>query len=697
MNRVESLLRTPFSQLPLEQKLEVKRLGPYQPRNCPLIQSYAGGKRTRAFSSAHFDKNEWLTYGEDKNALFCFYCLLFDSAGTGSSGSCWNKIGYRDLKHLSERLKTHQKSQVHMASAVKYKLFGRVNVMSQLNESYRVSVCKHNELVDKNRHVLSRVIDAIKFIGVHELPLRGHDEKECSLNRGVFLDLIKYTASIDSILREHLDTATVAKGTSKTIQNDVLDSIYHIYLQHLFTEIVDAEFLSIQSDETTDITCLSQLVVIFRFTKFGMPVERFHSFVAVDDRTAVGISYVLKKTLQPYSVESKLIAQTYDGAAVMSGSRHSVQVLMKEVYPHAHFLHCYAHQLNLVVKKMCLGISSVKIFFANLSGFSSFFSVSPKRSDLLRDICKHRLPRCVSTRWNFQSRVVQRVSESRVELLECFSVIESSPVWDDTSIREAAGLKRLLEDEEFLFFLKLFCDIFMHVDTLYSTFQSRMADGTTAQLCIAHFCEAISHIRANVHFAGDTALLRRGISVQNLLVAAYECCDILMSQIQHRLNSDQLVTFALLNPRNFPAYKIHFPSGLLRSVPRYYPMIDIARLESELTCLYSNTSFSEIKTTSELSKFLVENSLSINFATVTSFLNIILTTPISSAESERSFSTLKRIKTFLRNRMGQDRLNALAVLSIHNDVVLGIPDFNKLVIEHFANKKSRRAQYLYKT
>ena len=166
-----------------------------------------------------------------------------------------------------------------------------------------------------------------------------------------------------------------------------------------------------------------------------------------------------------------------------------------------------------------------------------------------------------------------------------------------------------------------------------------------------------------------------------------------MSQIQHRLNSDQLVTFALLNPRNFPAYKIHFPSGLLRSVPRYYPMIDIARLESELTCLYSNTSFSEIKTTSELSKFLVENSLSINFATVTSFLNIILTTPISSAESERSFSTLKRIKIFLRNRMGQDRLNALAVLSIHNDVVLGKAGRNFLYgisPKHFLSLRKRR-------
>ena len=41
--------------------------------------------------------------------------------------------------------------------------------------------------------------------------------------------------------------------------------------------------------------------------------------------------------------------------------------------------------------------------------------------------------------------------------------------------------------------------------------------------------------------------------------------------------------------------------------------------------------------------------------------NIVLITPVATAESERCFSTLKRIKTCLRNAMGQDRPNALAL------------------------------------
>ena len=51
------------------------------------------------------------------------------------------------------------------------------------------------------------------------------------------------------------------------------------------------------------------------------------------------------------------------------------------------------------------------------------------------------------------------------------------------------------------------------------------------------------------------------------------------------------------------------------------------------------------------------------FSETVALLNILITTPMTTAEAERCFSTLKRIKTFLRNAMGQELLNALAMLS----------------------------------
>ena len=92
----------------------------------------------------------------------------------------------------------------------------------------------------------------------------------------------------------------------------------------------------------------------------------------VEDRSAVGISEVLQNILRLYNVREKLIAQTYDRVKVMSGSRNGVQALIKREYRKAHFLHCYVHQLNLVLKGMCSDIALAGISFANVSIFSSF-------------------------------------------------------------------------------------------------------------------------------------------------------------------------------------------------------------------------------------------------------------------------------------------------------------------------------------
>ncbi|KAL7826423.1 hypothetical protein AOLI_G00316320 [Acnodon oligacanthus] len=70
---------------------------------------------------------------------------------------------------------------------------------------------------------------------------------------------------------------------------------------------------------------------------------------------------------------------------------------------------------------------------------------------------------------------------------------------------------------------------------------------------------------------------------------------------------------------------------------------------------------------------------------------ILITTPMTTAEAERCFSTLKRMKTFLRNSVTQDRLNALALLSVERRPVTEMTDFNRRGIEKFAGQKERRA------
>jgi len=52
----------------------------------------------------------------------------------------------------------------------------------------------------------------------------------------------------------------------------------------------------------------------------------------------------------------KIIAQSYDGASVMSGHLHGIQSKIKDLYPCAIYTHCMAHRLNLVVVDMCKNI-----------------------------------------------------------------------------------------------------------------------------------------------------------------------------------------------------------------------------------------------------------------------------------------------------------------------------------------------------
>ncbi|KAJ4927579.1 hypothetical protein JOQ06_015304, partial [Pogonophryne albipinna] len=79
-------------------------------------------------------------------------------------------------------------------------------------------------------------------------------------------------------------------------------------------------------------------------------------------------------TILPDGQYGKLIAQAYDGAAVMRGAKGGVQRKVKDVYSSAHYVHCYAHQLNLIMQQATSHIPKMRTFFSDLGGFAAFFS-----------------------------------------------------------------------------------------------------------------------------------------------------------------------------------------------------------------------------------------------------------------------------------------------------------------------------------
>ena len=102
----------------------------------------------------------------------------------------------------------------------------------------------------------------------------------------------------------------------------------------------------------------------------------------------------------------------------MSSELNGVQARIKEDVPEAMFLHCYAHKLNLVLlhSAKCMP-EDCKTFFKTLEGLNAFFSKSTKRTHLLDNVVKRRLPRASPTRWSSNSRLLQTVSMYHSDLL----------------------------------------------------------------------------------------------------------------------------------------------------------------------------------------------------------------------------------------------------------------------------------------
>jgi hypothetical protein len=107
------------------------------------------------------------------------------------------------------------------------------------------------------------------------------------------------------------------------------------------------------------------LSIIFRYLLLdGIPVERFWGFFNPTGHDAKSLSeciiFNLEKVLEPPDM---LICQSYDGATAMNGRLNGVQKIVNNNYKNAHFIHCYAHQLNLILTQATSQNREIRIFF----------------------------------------------------------------------------------------------------------------------------------------------------------------------------------------------------------------------------------------------------------------------------------------------------------------------------------------------
>ena len=83
-----------------------------------------------------------------------------------------------------------------------------------------------------------------------------------------------------------------------------------------------------------------------------------------------------------------------------------------------------------------------------------------------------------------------------------------------------------------------------------------------------------------------------------------------------------------------------------------------------------------------------------SFSDIFLYYKLVLTIPMSSASSERSFSSLNRIKSLLRTTMVEDRSSNLTLLRINRDLSNRLNEDHFMVVDEFAKLASRRISFV---
>ncbi len=153
-------------------------------------------------------------------------------------------------------------------------------------------------------------------------------------------------------LRVFLDKERITY-TSNDPQNEIIQCIFQEVESEIKNRVNASRFVSVMIDDTSDLSNTEQSAVSVRLIHDGNLEEHLLGLTdASDDQSADGLTKIMMKILGNYNVtpdtgKEKLIGQSYDGAATMSGELNGVQKRVRDQFPFAYYNHCVAHRMSL--------------------------------------------------------------------------------------------------------------------------------------------------------------------------------------------------------------------------------------------------------------------------------------------------------------------------------------------------------------
>jgi len=310
-------------------------------------------------------------------------------------------------------------------------------------------------------------------------------------------------------------------------------------------------------------------------------------------------------------LKEKLIMQTYDGASVMSGQIGGLQTLICQEYPFAFFFHCAAHRLNLVLCQSASTLPSVKACFANISAFSSFTSLNPRRKDLFRSQ-GIEVPHPGDTRWCYRSRTISVIFNKYNSLfLVLESIVDNPQSWDDGSLTQASGLLQYLSSFLVCFLVFVFNKIFEQSSILFNVLQDRRIEFSYGASKIINLCndETFTETyQSTFDLVGHpSSRSDRKHNYKDIYLQLLNCMVFMLSDRFSDIENFEFLD--LVNPNFFSAWKNKVSSTKLNKLMTSYgPLFNFPDRESQLLFICKDRDFHK-ENASELLEYIYKFNL----------------------------------------------------------------------------------------
>ena len=501
--------------------------------------------------------------------------------------------------------------------------------------------------------------------------------------------------------------------------------------QQLIREVAEARFFSILADETTDCSNREQLTLVFRFVDGENQIrEEFFDFIEAPSTTGEALADLLLTQVRMYGLDPSMIrGQGYDGAANMCGKQRGAATRISQQFPLALYVHCSAHVLNLCIVKAC-EIQVVRNVLGTMIEIGLFFNYSAKRQVLLEKhigLCmpeskKKKLVDLCRTRWVERHEAFESFSSLIKALVHSFEeIVDPQSNWSSDTTATAKGLMLSITQFDFLITFVVTKKCLAYIKGLSISLQTRSKDICEAFSDIKCVQLALENARAQVETFHATCF-QEAIDMSESVGAPGPALPRVCNRQRHRCNIPadspqeyyrRVVTVPFLDhlcsqmEERFSTTQQKAYMGLslvpdtirsdkewrerVKNVASLYEsdLPSPLTLQAELDLWESKWSLWEGDLPSSPQSALNHCSNTL-FPNIHTLLKILCTLPITTSECERTFSSLKRLKTYTRSTMRQERLSGLALMHIHQRMKLDMEE----ILNIFARKYPRKLKLI---